>query len=414
MKLAAADAIAVAVRRRGAGARLHHPVGVRQARGRARGRAAADAAVRDGVCRRSDREADAPWRASTPSPSTSGTRWWPSDADGRHRQRRGPRLLSALRRCGPRSADTRWRAAIDAGGAGSTAAAGRRPSVHPCRGDRRRGRPARLGADAPTMRRRPGRGRSSGARTRSTSGRAERRRRLERLAGAGRAHRHHLRRGHDALAALRGYLDHHGLLGLLRPLVVLRRGRACTSPMPAIFDHALVGLGADPTRPAPRTWVTCVAPTWPGRGPWAGPRCATGAWPTTPGTGRRATTWWTTTPTCRRSPSDAGARTPPEPARTPRLPAACGSEVPETAGTPAGAGVPGGRDRRRSGDLPLFRRSLCQLSYPTGLRDDDPGGVDANVAVPTGFEPATSGLTGRRALQTAPRDHDLLKTASLC
>ena len=27
-----------------------------------------------------------------------------------------------------------------------------------------------------------------------------------------------------------------------------------------------------------------------------------------------------------------------------------------------------GRDRRRSGDLPLFRRTLCQLSYPTGRR----------------------------------------------
>ena len=54
-----------------------------------------------------------------------------------------------------------------------------------------------------------------------------------------------------------------------------------------------------------------------------------------------------------------------------------------------------GRDRRRSGDLTLFRRALCQLSYPT--------------AVPTGFEPATSALTGRRALQTAPRDRILNK-----
>src|SRR4051812_15878066 len=54
-------------------------------------------------------------------------------------------------------------------------------------------------------------------------------------------------------------------------------------------------------------------------------------------------------------------------------------------------GFCGGRDRRRSGDLALFRRALYQLSYPTG-------------AVLTGFEPATSGLTGRRALQTAPQD----------
>src|SRR3954467_6084772 len=59
----------------------------------------------------------------------------------------------------------------------------------------------------------------------------------------------------------------------------------------------------------------------------------------------------------------------------------------------------GGRDRRRSGDLPLFRRTLCRLSYPTVATA--PG---RHHAVPTGFEPATSGLTGRRALQTAPRD----------
>jgi hypothetical protein len=30
-----------------------------------------------------------------------------------------------------------------------------------------------------------------------------------------------------------------------------------------------------------------------------------------------------------------------------------------------GVGLLGGRDRRRSGDLALFRRALCQLSYPT-------------------------------------------------
>ena len=61
----------------------------------------------------------------------------------------------------------------------------------------------------------------------------------------------------------------------------------------------------------------------------------------------------------------------------------------------------GGRDRRRSGDLALFRRALYQLSYPTS-------------AVPTGFEPATSGLTGQRALQTAPRDLGTLAPARVC
>ena len=56
----------------------------------------------------------------------------------------------------------------------------------------------------------------------------------------------------------------------------------------------------------------------------------------------------------------------------------------------------GGRDRRRSGDLTLFRRALYQLSYPTSPRRTE-------VADLTGFEPATYGLTGRRALQTAPQ-----------
>gem|GEM_PF-4133419 len=59
--------------------------------------------------------------------------------------------------------------------------------------------------------------------------------------------------------------------------------------------------------------------------------------------------------------------------------------------TPADQHFYRGRDRRRSGDLALFRRALYQLSYPTG-------------AVLTRFELATSALTGRRALQAAPQD----------
>src|SRR5579863_2199690 len=66
----------------------------------------------------------------------------------------------------------------------------------------------------------------------------------------------------------------------------------------------------------------------------------------------------------------------------------------------AGSGADGGRDRRRSGDLTLFRRALYQLSYPTVARPR----TRSEAAVLTGFEPATSGLTGRRALQTAPQD----------
>ena len=59
----------------------------------------------------------------------------------------------------------------------------------------------------------------------------------------------------------------------------------------------------------------------------------------------------------------------------------------------AGRNEHGGRDRRRSGDPALFRRVLCQLSYPTM------SSANTDSAVPTGLEPATSGLTGRRELQ---------------
>src|SRR4029077_17371706 len=70
----------------------------------------------------------------------------------------------------------------------------------------------------------------------------------------------------------------------------------------------------------------------------------------------------------------------------------------------------GGRDRRRSGDPTLFRRVLCRLSYPAlfvrRARADAPPALPflALHAVLTGFEPAASALTGRRALQTAPQD----------
>ena len=42
-----------------------------------------------------------------------------------------------------------------------------------------------------------------------------------------------------------------------------------------------------------------------------------------------------------------------------------GMEKPRPRDTPADLGFLGGRDRRRSGDLALFRRALYQLSYPT-------------------------------------------------
>ena len=55
-------------------------------------------------------------------------------------------------------------------------------------------------------------------------------------------------------------------------------------------------------------------------------------------------------------------------------------------------------------DLPLFRRTLCQLSYPTG----GAAAGEGDNAVLTGFEPAASTLTGWRSLQTDLQDraHD--------
>src|ERR1700761_5541939 len=56
-----------------------------------------------------------------------------------------------------------------------------------------------------------------------------------------------------------------------------------------------------------------------------------------------------------------------------------------------------GQGRGRTADLPLFRRTLV----PTELPDQDArcSAVAPTAAVLTGFEPATSTLTGWRALQ---------------
>ncbi len=74
-------------------------------------------------------------------------------------------------------------------------------------------------------------------------------------------------------------------------------------------------------------------------------------------------------------------------------------------------GFRGGRDRRRSGDPALFRRVLCRLSYPASRR---PPPRRRSSAVLTGFEPAASALTGRRALQTAPQDQMSRRQVSHC
>jgi hypothetical protein len=73
----------------------------------------------------------------------------------------------------------------------------------------------------------------------------------------------------------------------------------------------------------------------------------------------------------------------------------------------------GGQGRRRSVDLRFFRPALYQLSYltppdlmsPTAefWRILQPHSAGNEAAGTTGFEPATSGLTGRRTLQTVLR-----------
>ena len=58
-----------------------------------------------------------------------------------------------------------------------------------------------------------------------------------------------------------------------------------------------------------------------------------------------------------------------------------------------------GQGQGRTADLPLFRRTLIPTELP------DRAGVTPVCAVLTGFEPATSTLTGWRALLAALQDH---------
>ncbi len=64
----------------------------------------------------------------------------------------------------------------------------------------------------------------------------------------------------------------------------------------------------------------------------------------------------------------------------------------------------GGQGQDRTADPRFFRPVLYQLSYLTigTTRTMRSEGVQ-DLAGATGFEPATSGLTGRRELQTSPR-----------
>ena len=81
------------------------------------------------------------------------------------------------------------------------------------------------------------------------------------------------------------------------------------------------------------------------------------------------------------------------PASCAQYPASC-AQLHKNPRSPRGLRGSGGSDRRRSGDLSIFSRTLYQLSYRART-----GTVTVWSATPTGLEPATSAVTGRRANQ---------------
>src|ERR1700742_394369 len=63
----------------------------------------------------------------------------------------------------------------------------------------------------------------------------------------------------------------------------------------------------------------------------------------------------------------------------------------------------GGQGRDRTGDLPLFRRTLIPTELPGRKAPEPEPKCLAKLATLTGLEPATSAVTGRRANQLRHR-----------
>src|SRR5450631_3527154 len=74
------------------------------------------------------------------------------------------------------------------------------------------------------------------------------------------------------------------------------------------------------------------------------------------------------------------------------------SEMTKPAGQGSDLRVCGGQGRGRTADLPIFSRTLVPTELP-GLRRPHPPRGAGKAATPTGLEPATSAVTGRRANQ---------------